>query len=328
MDRRTFIGGIAESLLAVPLTAAAQQSATKVRHIGLLMVEDFAPDQRRSIAAALRERGWIEGDNLLVESRSAHGNVELLRPLADELVQRKVDLIVGAGTVASIAAKNATARIPIVIYGSGDPVHVGLVSNLAHPGGNITGNTTISNELDVKRLELLHELLPGAVRVGELVNSTNPVFRAARPEYKEAYRSLGMQPIFVEVAAVSELESAVADVARQGGQALKISADPLLASAPGLPHIMRAARRLGIPTIVEGRDALEAGGLASLVPSSADIDRQFARAVDKILKGANPGDLPIERPTKFELVINLKTAKELGITVPQSLLLRADEVIQ
>jgi putative ABC transport system substrate-binding protein len=288
------------------------------------MIEEFGPEQRQDILAALRERGWIEGENLTIESRTAKGNALLLRPLADELVKLNIELIVGAGTAATLAAKNATTRIPIVIYGSGDPVGAGLISSLARPGGNITGTTTMSSELDMKRLELVHELVPAAVRVGELENPKNPIFRITRDTRERAYRSLGMQPIFVEVAAISELESAIEEVARRGGKALIVSADPSLAE--GAERIARVAKRLSLPLVTEW--GVSDGVLASVSISWGELNRQFASFVDRILKGANPGELPVERPTKFEVGINLKTAKALGITVPQSLLLRATEVIQ
>lgn len=327
MDRRTFIATLGLGLLAIPLVPSAQPTG-KVRRIGLLMIEEFPASQRQDIQAALRERGWIEGNNLIIESRSADGNVVRLRALADELVKLNVELIVGAGTVASQAAKNATSRIPIVIYGSGDPVGTGLVPSLARPGGNITGNTTMSADLDVKRLQLLRELLPTITRVGELVNPANPVFRVEREAQEKACRSLDLQPIFVEVSTASDLEGAFAEVARRGGQALIVSTDPLFASPANQKQIIRAAKRLALPIMAEGSGALEDGALISLTPSWTELNRQFAGQVDLILKGANPGNLPIEQPTRFELVINIKTAKELGLTIPQSLLLRADELIQ
>jgi putative ABC transport system substrate-binding protein len=327
MNRRKFIGVVISILVGGPHAAA--QSVGKIRRIGLLMVEEFPSDQRRDIQAALRERGWIEGENLIIESRSAHGDLTRLRPLADELVSLNVELIVGAGTVASQAAKSATARIPIVIFSSGDPVGAGLVASLSRPGGNITGTSTMSTELDVKRLQVLRELLPGITRVGDLVNPTNPVFHAARAAQERACRSLGLQPIFVEVNAASELETGVAEVVRRGGQALIVSADPLFGATANRRTIMAAVRRLKLPAMVEGglTDDDE-GGLVSLSPSDVELNRQFASVVDRILKGANPGAVPIEQPTRFVLSLDLRTAKTLGITVPQSLLLRADEVIQ
>ena len=327
MNRRTFIGMVAVGAIAAAFAARSQQTE-RVRRIGVLSVEAFPPEQWQSIQTALRETGWIEGRNLIVESRDAHGDIARLRPLADELVRLKVELIVGAGTVASLAAKDATSTVPIVFFGSGDPLRTGLVTNLARPGGNITGTTTIATDLGAKRAQLLRETLPSAVRIGELVNLTNPVFRLNRDELERTYRSLGVQPIFVEVGTADELEGAVGKVAERGGQALIVSADPLFAAGPNWERVKRAAQRHRIPMLVENRGALEAGGLISFNVSWDEINRKGASFIDRILKGANPGDLPVEQPTKFELLINLKTAKAYGITVPQSLLLRADEVIR
>jgi putative tryptophan/tyrosine transport system substrate-binding protein len=326
MDRRTFITAVAGGFIGVPFAARAQQTG-KVRRIGYLHLgRPPSPAEIDALWAPLRARGWVEGQNLIVERRYANGRAELLQPMAEELVRLNVELIVANGTLASLAAKGVTTSVPIVIDRSGDPVGTGLVASLARPGGNITGISTMSPELDVKRLELLRQLLPGATRIGELVYPTNPVYRAERNEMEQAYSSLGMRPIFVEVSAASELESAIAEVARRGGQALIVDAEPLFAS--NFSVIVRAAQRYSLPLMVEGREELETGGLVSYCPSEADFHRQLAVFVDKILKGAKPGDLPIEQPTKLELIINLKSAKALGITVPQSMLLRADEVIQ
>ncbi len=231
-----------------------------------------------------------------------------------------------SGTDAAVAAKEATTRIPIVIFSAGDPVGARLVASLSRPGGNITGFSILTTELNVKRLEVLHELLPAAERVGELVNPTNPISRVARKEYEEAYRSLGMQPLFIEVAVASELENAFAELARRQAQALVVSFDNLFNE--NSVWIMRAAVGHALPTMVGSRDIVEDGGLVSYTFSGAERSRRFAYFIDKILRGAKPADLPIERPTTFELVINLKTAKQLGLTVPQSLLRRADVVIQ
>lgn len=328
MDRRTFIGAAAANLVAVPLAAMAQQTE-KVRHVGVLTLglgDLLTPDLLPWDPAPLRDLGWIEGKNLFIERRYAGGRVELLQPFAAELVRLKVEIIVTNGTDAALAAKEATTRIPIVMYSAGDPVGAGLVASLSRPGGNVTGFSTITTELRVKRLEVLHELLPAAQRVGELVNPTNPIFRVARKEYEEAYRSLGMQPLFIEVAVASELGNAFAELARRRAQALVVPADGLFVSDS--VWIMRAAVGQALPTMVDLRDMVKAGGLMSYTYSGAEEDHRFAFFIDKILRGAKPADLPIEQPTKFVLMINLKTAKALGITIPQSLLLRADEVIQ
>jgi putative ABC transport system substrate-binding protein len=274
----------------------------------------------------LRELGWIEGQNLLLEQRYTNGRAELLRPFAEELVRLKVELIATRGTDAAVAAKNSTTTIPIIMYSAGDPVRAGLVSSLARPGGNITGFSIVSPELDAKRLALLRELLPAVQRVGALENSTNPYYRAAREDFEQACRSLDVQPIIIEVAKVGELENAIAEMARRRAHALFVPADSIF-NANRVP-IMIAALRYALPTIVVGRDMLEAGALVSYAHTDAEQNRRYAGFVDRILRGAKPADLPVEQPTRFELGINLKTAKALGITIPQALLLRADEVIQ
>jgi putative tryptophan/tyrosine transport system substrate-binding protein len=326
IDRRTFIGTIACALIVAPLAAIAQ-TATTVRRIGVL--SSAVPDtfaQLEEAYAPLRELGWAEGRNLLVERRYANGRPELLEPFAEELVRLKVELIATVGTQAAVAAKNATTSIPIVMLGAGDPVRTGLVASLARPGGNITGYSLVSPELEAKRFSLLRETLPAAQRVGVLVNSTNPLFAIRQKESEQASRSAGMEPLFIVVAGESELENAVAEIARQRAQALVVVDDALFHAHR--VRIMNAALRYAVPTMVASREMLNAGGLLSYGISLAEIRRRGASFIDKILRGAKPADLPIEQPTQFELGINLKTAKALGITIPQSLLLRADEVIQ
>ena len=322
------MGAAAANLVAVPLAAMAQQTE-KVRRIGFLSLGNPSSSNPAELPwdpAPLRDLGWIEGQNLVIERRWAADKAELLQRFAAELVQLKVEIIVTSGTDAAVAAKEATTRVPIVIFSAGDPVGAGLVASLSRPGGNITGCSILTTELNVKRLEVLHELLPGAQRVGELVNPTNPISRVARKEYEEAFRSLGMQPLFIDVAVASELENAFAELARRRAQALVVPEDNLFIS--NSVWIMRAAVRHALPTMVGIRDMVEDGGLVSYTFSTAERSRRFAYFIDKILRGAKPADLPIERPTKFELLINLKTAKALGIMIPQSLLRRADEVIQ
>jgi putative ABC transport system substrate-binding protein len=274
----------------------------------------------------LRELGWIEGRNLIVERRNADGRAELLQPLAEELVRLNVEIIVTSGTDAAFAAKNATTIIPIVLLAAGDPVRAGLVASLARPGGNITGFSVVSPELDAKRLEVLHELVPAAQRVGVLVNPTNPIFSIGRNGYEQMFRSLGIEPIFVEVSVPNKVEGAVETVAQRRCQGMIVSSDNIFTLHR--VALMRAALRYGLPTMVPDREFLEAGGLVSYANSASESNRRYAAFIDKILKGAKPADLPIEQPTKFELGINLRTAKALSITIPQSLLLRADNVIE
>jgi putative ABC transport system substrate-binding protein len=326
MDRRTFIGAVAAGMIGAPLAASAQ-TATTVRRIGVLSSDARpTPAVLQQIYAPLSELGWIEGKNLLIERRYANGRAELLRPFAEELVRLKVEIIVTSGTDAALAAKNATTSIPIIMSSAGDPVRSGIVASLSRPSGNITGFSIVSPELNAKRLALLRELLPGLQRVGVLENSTNPVYRTVRKEFEQACRSLAMQPIIIEVATAGELESAIAELARRRAQALFVQGDNLF-FANRLP-IMSAALRYALPTIAANKVMLEAGALVSYAHSYAEQNQRYAAFVDRILRGAKPADLPIEQPTKFDLVINLKTAKALGITIPQALLLRADEVIQ
>jgi putative ABC transport system substrate-binding protein len=305
---------------------ARAQPATNVRRIGILNSVGASPAEFQPLLAILGALGWIEGQNLVVEYRNAGGKPELLRPYAEELVRLNVEIIGTHGDPAAIAAKNATTRIPIVMITSVDADRAGLVASLAKPGGNITGFSHLWSELAAKRLELLRELLPTAQRVGVLRDSTNLSTEFIRQERERQYRSFGMQLIIVEVAAASELENAVAEMARRRAQALIVGNGHILYSNRAV--VMRAALRHALPTFVSSRDYVEAGGLLSLDHDSAENDRIVAYFVDKILRGAKPADLPVQQPTKFELVINLKTAKALGLTIPQSVLLRADEVIQ
>jgi putative ABC transport system substrate-binding protein len=326
MDRRTFIGAVAAGIIVAPLAASAQ-TAISVRRIGFLSSGARPTSaELHEESAPLREFGWVEGKNMLIERRYTNGRAELLQPLAEELVRLRVELIVTFGTNATLAAKNATTTIPIVIKSAGDPARSGLVASLARPGGNVTGYSIISPELNIKRLALLRELLPVVQSVGWLENSTNPYYRAARKDLEQACRSLGIQPIFVQVAAAHELQDAVAEVARQRAQALFVPIDTLFYE--NRTEIMRAALKHALPTMAQRITVLEDGALIAYDPTEAEENYRNAAFVDRILRGAKPADLPIEQPTKFQLVINLKTAKALGITVPQTLLLRADEVIQ
>jgi putative tryptophan/tyrosine transport system substrate-binding protein len=237
MRRRAFIVVLAGFFFAAEPYAAKTQAATSVRRIGYLAPGSaYTPED---MYAALRKLGWIEGHNVFFEQRYANGKIEALRSLAEELVRLKVEIIVTQGTAATLAAKSATKTIPIVFASAGDPVRSGLVASLAKPGSNVTGYTIVSSQIDAKRLQILRDLLPSVQRVGVLENSTNPYFRAARDDLGQAARSLGMQPIFIEVAAASELANAVAEIARRGGQALLVSPDDLFTENRG--ELMQAA---------------------------------------------------------------------------------------
>jgi len=327
MDRRMSLGAMAGILVffeLLPLVAKAQLAAP-VRRIGFLS-PDVQPTPAEEPWAPWRERGWIEGHNLHVERRYANNRPDLLRALAEQLVRLRVEVIVTIGTNATTAAKNVTTTIPIVMLAVGDPVRAGLVASLARPGGNITGYTVVSPELDAKRLSLLHDLLPGAQRIAVLVNPTNPIFNIRREANEQVFRSMDMQPVFIEVASSDKLGEAVAEAVRRKARAIVVVADPLFYENRNL--ILRAAITYALPAVVEGRGMLMAGGVLSYAVSEQEQSRRVAALLDKILRGANPADIPIEQPTQFELGINLKTARELGITVPQSLLLAADVVIQ
>ena len=284
----------------------------------------MSPADFQQHTLSLRALGWIEGQNLVIEQRYTSGNASLLSALAEDLVRLKVELIVAEGTVAALAAKKATNGIPIVVARSGDPVRAGLVTSLARPGANVTGTSTLSLDLDRKRFQILHELMPAAQRGGELVVPVNPVDRVSRAEYVSA---LGLQTIFIEVAQAVDLERAVAEAARRGSQVLHVSPEPLLDQ--NFPQILRTAQKYSLPIMVDNNGWLEQDGiLVSYGPDNDELDRQLAFFIDKILRGAKPADLPIQQPRKFELGINLKTARAFGITIPQSLLLRADTLIQ
>ena len=325
MDRRTFIGGVVSGLIAAPLAARAQQGG-KVYRIGILEAIPAAQNAANldALRKGLRDLGYVEGRNLVIEYRSADGRAERFPDLASELVGLKADLIVTRGTPAARAAKNATETIPVVMATMGDPR--AIVASFARPGGNITGVTTFSTELTAKRMELLKELVPNLSRVALLHNMGNP---AAPPEWEEtktAARSLGLQPELLDVRSQGDLGHAFERAVRQHVDALLIGADGL--TQMHQQTIVGLVARNRLPAAYPARAFVEAGGLIAYAVNYPDLYYRFASFVDKIFKGAQPGDLPVEQPTKFELVINLKTAKALGLTIPQSLLLRADEVIR
>jgi putative ABC transport system substrate-binding protein len=325
MDRRTFIGSVAGGLFAAPLAARAQP-AGKVYRIGILEAIPAVQNAANldALRKGLRDLGYVEGRNLIIEYRSADGRAERFPDLASELVRLKVDLIVTRGTPAARAAKDATATIPVVMATMGDPR--AMVASFARPGGNITGVTTFSTELTAKRIQLLKELVPNLSRVALLHNMGNP---AAPPEWEEtktAARALGLQAELLDVRSQGDLDRAFELAVRRHVDALLIGADGLTQLHQQMIVDLVARNRL--PAAYPAREFVEAGGLIGYAVNYPDLYFRFASFVDKILKGAKPGELPVEQPTKFELVINLKTAKSLGVTVPQSVLLRADEVIQ
>ncbi len=326
--RRAFIGTLAGGLVAAPLTADAQQ-AGKVPRIGFLgtrTLSDTSPflDAFRQ---GLRELGWVEGQNIVIDYRFAEGRFDRLPDLAAELVRLKVAIIVAAPTPAAVAAKKATETIPIVAIAVGDPVGIGLIASLAHPGGNVTGlSFSVGLEIAGKGLELLKETVPKVRRVAILSNPGNPGQPLSIRELNVGARSLGVQLQLLEVRGPNEFDGAFAAMATERVGALLVVADSMF----NLHRTQLAdlAARSRLPAAYGLRENVEAGGLMSYGPSLRDLFRRSATYVDKILKGAKPGDLPVEQPTKFELVINLKTAKALGLTIPQSVLSRADQVIE
>jgi putative ABC transport system substrate-binding protein len=329
MNRRRFLRTVTMSLLAAPLAADAQQ-AGKVPRIGFLGVTSPSdrPSHLDAFRQRLRELGWVEGQNIVIDYRYAEGRVDRLPDLAAELVRLKVDLIVAsAGTQAATAAKNATETIPIVMIYVRDPVGTGLIASLARPGGNVTGvSGSAGLELFAKQLELLKETVPKIRRVAILSNPDNAYHQLAIREVNVAARSLGVQLQLLEARGPNEFDGAFAAMAKERVGALLVLSDAIFGSHR--TRLADLAARSRLPAAFGVRDDVEAGGLMSYGPSILDSYRQAATYVDKILKGAKPADLPVEQPTKFELVINLKTAKALGLTVPPSLLQRADQVIE
>jgi len=327
MDRRTFIGTLAGGLLATPLAAEAQQ-AEKVYRIGFLSPGPGPSSSTEAFRQGLRELGYVEGRNLSIEYRWAAGKVERLPELAKELVLLKVNIIVASSTPTIEAAKRATSTIPIVMVAVADPVGSGLIDGLARPGGNVTGLSLMSTDLAGKRLQLVRELLPKATRVAVLTyrGYTSPS-KAYLEQMRAAAKQIGLQLMVQEVnESGDDLPGAFAAVERERAQALDVRVTASSTYNPKRIADLAAQHRL--PVVYDARNFVEAGGLVSYGPNLQEINRRAAFYVDRILKGAKPGNLPVEQPTKFELVINLKTAKALGLTVPPSLLRRADEVIQ
>jgi len=326
MDRRTFLGGTGAVLLVARPTAEAQQ-AGKIWRIGVLSpgpstgAVSSAPLQQN-----LRELGYVEGTNLAVEWRSADGKTERFDDLAAELVRLKVDVIVATVPAATLAAKRSTASIPIVMMNTPDPVQLGLVGSLGRPGENVTGTTTLSADLSSKQLALLKEAVPRVMRIAVLWNPKNPWHPLALKGAEAAARSLAVQLQILEARSAEEFESAFEAMTKKRAGATLVLADPL--TAFHRTRLAELAIKRHLPGMYATRAYAEAGGLMSYWAHEADLYRRVAGYVDRILKGAKPADLPVEQPTKFELVINLKTAKALGLTIPPSLLGRADEVIQ
>jgi len=321
MRRREFmalIGGAA----ALPLSARAQQAARKIPRIGII---DDAPlwDAYRQ---GMREHGYVEGKSIAYEYRSSEGKAERLPAAAAELVRLPVDLIATYGTPPSRAAKAATSTIPIVAIAVGDPVAAGLVQSLARPGGNVTGNTILSPDLGPKRLQLAKEVIPSASRVALLWNPDNLSSRMLYQQLRDAAPAQGLAFTAVEARSENDLAGAFTEMMRQRPDAVLLTSDPLHQSH--MQKIISLLFRYGLPGMFQTRDTVAAGGLMSYGASFPDMFRQAAFFTDKILRGVKPADLPVQTPQRFELAINLKTAKAIGLKISDSVLLRADEVIE
>ena len=325
MRRREFIT-LLSGAAAWPLSARAQQAARRPT-IGYMGVNTPVVESQRTAAFVqrLRELGWIEGRNVAVEYRWAEGRNERFAEIAAELVQLKVEVIVTAGTAAVVAAKQATSVIPIIFALGGDPVGTGLVASLARPGGNVTGLTQQSTDLAGKRVELLREVVPGLGRLATMANIGNPLAVLEMREVHAAARTLGLEVATSEIRRAEDIAPAF-DALKGRADALYVVADPLVTSNRIRINTLALGARL--PTMHGQNDNVEAGGLMSYGANFPDLYRRAADYVDKILRGTKPADIPVEQPTKFDLAINLTTAKALGLKIPESFLLRADEVIE
>jgi putative ABC transport system substrate-binding protein len=324
MRRREFIT-LLSAAAAWPLASQAQQ-AGRLYRIGVL--ETTSVDQNAANMDALRlgmkVLGYIEGQNFVIEYRSANGRGERFPELALDLVHLKVDVIMTRGTPAVLAAKNATTSVPIVMAAVGEPLMV--VPNLAHPGGNITGLSGFATDLEAKRFEILHELVPHAARIAGLYNMGNPLFPPQWDELQRAAQVRGVQAQLLDVRKSSDIAPAFDTASREHTDGLMVGIDAL--TQPNGKLIAELALKHRIPTIYASKEFIEAGGLIAYGPNYADLYRRAASYIDKIFKGEKPGDLPIEQPVKFELIINLKTAKAIGLYIAPTLLARADEVIE
>jgi putative ABC transport system substrate-binding protein len=326
MRRRDFITLLGGGAAAWPLAARAQHTA-KLRTIGYMGANTPSTEGQRAAAFVkrLQELGWIEGRTIAIEVRWAEGRNERFAEIAAEFVRLKVDVIVTAGTAAVVAAKRETSLIPIVFAVAGDPVGTGLVASLARPGGNVTGLSLQTTDLVGKRLELLREVVPRLSRLAIMGNVSTPLAVLEMREVQATVRTLGLEVATSEIRRAEDIAPAF-DVLKGSVDALYVVADPLVTTNRLRINILALGARL--PTMHGQRDNVEAGGLASYGANFPDLHRRAADYVDKILRGNRPGDLPVEQPTKFDLVINLITAKALGIEVPPQLLARADEVIE
>jgi putative ABC transport system substrate-binding protein len=328
MNQARFAVTLALTLLAAPFAVEAQQ-AEKVYQVGLLSIGGDPTTWRfqyKPFIEGMSELNYVEGRNLVIKPAFGDGKAERLGALVAELVSAKVDVIVASGGREVTRAKLMTSTIPIVMWLVPDPVGQGLVASLARPGGNVTGLSGMDAELGGKRLQLLKQVVPGASRVAVLWNATNPYMGLVLRGTEAAARELGVQLQSLQIRAPEDIDRAFETAIKGGANAITVVEDVLI--FPHRARIAALAAQSRLPAIYSFRESVEAGGLMSYATSLADLRRHTTIYVDKILRGAKPGDLPIEQPTKFELVINLKTAKTLGLTIPPSVLARADEVIE
>lgn len=327
MDRRAFIAAVAGGLLGAPLSALAQPARGASR-IGWLSLSTAAgnADLVGGFREGLQQTDRTEGKTLTIEYRFADGQAERLPNLAVELIGLPVDAIVVTGSQAAVAAKQATATIPIVMAGVGDPVGMGLIASLARPGGNVTGLSAAHGDISAKWLELLREVVPRASRIGYLDDLESPVSQIFLRHILAAGRTLGVSVHAFSVTKPNDVPPQLTAMTRTRVQAFVVGPNPVPRTRQ--KEIVEFAARNRLPAMYGGRDYVDAGGLMSYNPSRPDMGRRSALYVDKVLKGTKPADIPVEEPTKIELVINMKAAKALGLTIPQALLLRADHVIQ
>ena len=326
MKRREFIAGIG-AVTALPFAARAQQQPAKLATIGFIGPSTAAADvtRRAAFARRLAELGWVEGRSLAIEYRWAEGVVPRAGEIAAEYARQQVDVIVVSGDAQVLAAKRATAVIPIVIAAAADPVGNGLVESLARPGGNVTGLSRQLTDSTGKRLEVLREFLPGLRRVAILFNAANPLTAPELNTAQAAATTLGLDTVKCEIRRAEDVAPAI-EALRGNADALYVCIDPLVNTSGVRINSLALAARL--PTMHSSRDNIDAGGMISYGPDVTDLFRRAAEFVDKILRGAKPADLPVEQPIKFELVINLKAAKTLSLEIAPALLARADEVIE
>ncbi len=325
IDRRTFLGMLTGGLLVAPLAGLAQQPA-KIPRVGVIGERSASDPFIVAFRQGLRDLGYVENQNVIIEFRGTNGALERVPELARELIRLPVDVLVVGGGVSAQHAMAATATVPIVFTTVGDPVGIGLVSSLARPGGNATGLSNLQSVLGAKQLEMLKAVAPRIARVAVLFNPDSPISVTVVRDVQDFARSQAVELLFTEVRRPGELAGALSALGRKRADALLVLSDPVFGSQ--MATIAQAAARLRLPSVYSHRGFAGVGGLLAYGPNFDDNYRRAATYVDKILKGAKPADLPVQQPTKLELTINRKTAAALGLAIPPSLLLRADEVIQ